>query len=93
MISRCKAGRNRGTRDDKGATSTMGPPSPGGRGGSRRNIVVKVEIHAREADNVAVSWARKFRYDPWRSSGRALTTEQISRPIVLLAGSNWWRWT
>ena len=89
MISRCKAGRNRGTRDDKGATSTTGPPSPGGRGGSRRNIVIKVEIHVREADNVAVSCVRKFRYDLWRSSGRALMTEQISRPIVLLAGSNW----
>ena len=54
MILRCKAGRNRGTRDDEGATSTTGPPSPGGRGGSRRNIVVKAEIRAREADNVAI---------------------------------------
>ena len=93
MILRCKAGWNRRTRDDEGAMSTTGPLSPGGRGGSRRNIVVKAEIRAREADNVAVSCARKFRYDPWRSSGRALTTEQISRLIVLLARSNWWRWT
>ena len=91
MRFRCKAGRNRGTRDDEGATSTMGPPSPGGRGGSRRKIVVKAEIRAREADKVAVLCVRKFRYDLWRSSGWALTMEQISRPIVLLAGSNWWR--
>ena len=89
MILRCKAGRNRRMRDDDGAMSTTGPPSPGGRGGLRRNIVVKAEIRAREADNVAVSCVRKFRYDLWRSSGRALMTEQISRPIVLLAGSNW----
>ena len=51
MILRCKAGRNRGTRDDDGAMSTTGPPSLGGRGGSRRKIVVKAEIRAREADN------------------------------------------
>ena len=89
MILRCKAGRNCGTRDNDGAMSTTGPPSLGGRGGLRRKIVVKAEIRAREADKVAVSYARKFRYDPWRSSGRALTTEQISRPIVLLARSNW----
>ena len=88
MRSRCKAGRNCRMRDDEGAMSTMGPPSPGGRGGSRWKIVVKAEIRAREADKVAVSCARKFRYDLWRSSGRALMTEQVSRPIVLLAGSN-----
>ena len=75
MRFRCKVGQNRGTRDDEGATSTTGPPSLGGRGGSRRKIVVKVEIRVREADKVVVSCARKFWYDPWRSSGRALTTE------------------
>ena len=91
MRFRCKVGWNRGTRDDDGATSTTGLLSPGSRGGSRRKIVIKAEIRAREADKVAVLCARKFRYDPWRSSGWALTTEQISRPIVLLAGSNWWR--
>ena len=64
MRFRCKAGRNRGTRDDYGATSTTGPPSPGGRGGSRQKIVIKAEIRAREADKVVVSCARKFRYDP-----------------------------
>ena len=91
MRLRCKVGRNRGTRDDEGAMSTTGPPSPGGRGGLRRKIVVKVEICAREADKVAVSCVRKFWYDLWRSSGQALMMEQISRPIVLLAGLNWWR--
>ena len=78
MRFRCKVGQNCGMRDDKGATSTMGPPSLGGQGGSRRKIVVKAEIRAREADKVAVSCTRKFRYDPWRSSGQALTMEQIS---------------
>ena len=75
-------------RDEEGATRTTGPPSPGGRGGSRRKIDVKAEIRAMEVASAAVSCSRNFRYNPWRSRGRASMTEQISSPMVLRVGSN-----
>ena len=47
-------------RDDEGVMSTTGPPSPGGQGGLRQKIEVRVEICAREADKVMVLCVRKF---------------------------------